>query len=156
MIMKEKLCQILSPFDNLMAKIPEWFVNLAMRLAIFKVFWFSVQTKITGWTIGGHHFAFWNITDNTYFTFYDFKYEILHLDIMIILATYAEFFLPILILLGILTRFAALGLFFVTVVIQIVLPDAFWSVHIYWFLILIYLIRNGGGLVSLDNFLLKK
>ena len=61
--MKEQLCKILSPIDDLMSAIPEWLINLGMRLVVFKIFWFSVQTKITGWTIAGQHFAFWNVTE---------------------------------------------------------------------------------------------
>lgn len=154
--MKNSLCKALGPIDNLLSMIPEWAVSLAMRLVIFKVFWFSVQTKIYGLTIGGQHFAFWQISDSAYFQFYEFPYAILHHEIIITLATYAEFFLPILILFGLFTRFAALGLFFVTLVIQLVMPDAFWSIHIYWFLIVLYLMRNGGGLFSIDRLLLKR
>ncbi len=44
-----------------------------------------------------------------------------------------------------------------TLVIQfLVYPDAWWPTHVYWVLALLYVMRNGGGLVSLDNVLLKK
>lgn len=152
------LCKIISPIENLLKMIPEWFVNLAMRLVIFKVFWFSVQTKITGLTIGGQHFAFWNVTDSTFLLF-DFEYGIplIPSELAAYLGTFGEFFLAIMLLLGLMTRFAALGLFVMTMVIQFfVYPDAWWTVHVYWVLPLLYLMKNGGGLLSLDRIICKR
>jgi putative oxidoreductase len=156
--MKNYLCKVLGPIDSLLSTIPEWAVNLAMRLVIFKVFWFSVQTKITGLTIGGQHFAFWNVTDSTFLLF-DFEYGIplIPSEIAAYLGTFGEFFLALMILFGFMTRFAALGLMVMTMTIQFfVYPDAWWSVHVYWALILLYLMRNGGGLLSVDRLLFKR
>lgn len=156
--MKQIICKALSPIDKLLASIPEWIVNLAMRIVIFKVFWFSVQTKITGLTIGGQHFAFWNVTDNTFLLF-DFEYGIplIPTSLAAYAGTFGEFFLSLMILLGIATRFAALGLMIMTLVIQFfVYPDAWWTVHVYWVLPLLYLMKYGGGAVSLDKMLLNK
>lgn len=156
--MKNYLCKVLGPIDSLLSMIPEWVVNLTMRLVIFKVFWFSVQTKITGLTIGGQHFAFWNVTDSTFLLF-DFEYGIplIPSELAAYLGTFGEFFLALMILFGFLTRFAALGLMVMTMTIQFfVYPDAWWSVHVYWALILLYLMRNGGGLLSVDRLLLKR
>ena len=156
--MKNSICKALGPIDNLLSMIPEWAVSLAMRLVIFKVFWFSVQTKITGLTIGGQHFAFWNVTDSTFLLF-DFEYGIplIPSELAAYLGTFGEFFLALMILFGFMTRFAALGLMIMTMTIQFfVYPDAWWSVHVYWALILLYLMRNGGGLFSIDRLLLKR
>ena len=156
--MKEELCHILSPIDKLLAAIPDWLINIGMRLVIFKVFWWSVQTKITGWTIAGQHFAFWNVTDSTFLLF-DFEYGLPFIpsDIAAYLGTFGEFFLPLAILLGFMTRFAAAGLMIMTLVIQFfVYPEAWWSVHVFWVLLLLYIMRNGGGSVSLDRIIFKR
>ncbi len=156
--MKSFLCKLLSPIDSLLSLIPEWFVNIAMRLVIFKVFWSAVQTKITGLTIAGQHFAFWNVTDSTFLLF-DFEYGIplIPSELAAYLGTFGEFFLALMILFGFFTRFAAVGLMVMTMTIQFfVYPDAWWSVHAYWALILLYLMRNGGGVLSVDSLLLKK
>ena len=156
--MKHILCKVLSPIDSHLAKIPEWVVNLAMRLIIFKVFWFSAQTKITGLTIAGQHFAFWNVTDNTFLLF-DFEYGIplVPSTLAAYMGTFGEFFLSLLILFGFLTRFAALGFLIMTMVIQFfVYPDAWWTVHVYWCLPLLYLMKYGGGKISFDYCLWKK
>lgn len=156
--MKKFLCRLLSPIDRILASIPEWIVNVAMRLVIFKVFWFSVQTKITGLTIAGQHFAFWNITDNTFLLF-DFEYGIplIPTSLAAYMGTFGEFFLSLMILFGVLTRFAALGLLLITLVIQLfVYPDAWWTVHVYWVLPLLYLMKHGGGKIALDKLLFKR
>ena len=71
------------------------------------------------------------------------------------MATYAEHIFPILLVLGLFTRFAALSLLMMTAVIQLfVYPEA-WTVHMWWALALLYLIRYGGGKVSADHFLWK-
>jgi putative oxidoreductase len=144
--------------DTIIPMIPEWFVNIAMRLVIFKVFWFSVQTKISGLTIAGQHFAFWNVSDSTFLLF-DFEYGIplIPSEIAAYLGTFGEFFLALMILLGFMTRFAALGLMVMTMTIQFfVYPEAWWTVHVFWTLILLYIMRNGGGALSLDRVLFKK
>ena len=59
--------------------------------------------------------------------------------------------LPALLLLGIFTRFAALGLLGMTLVIQtFVYPDA-WSTHLSWAALLLLLVARGGGAWSLDR-----
>ncbi|MFT5116780.1 MAG: putative oxidoreductase [Kiritimatiellia bacterium] len=156
--MKTYLGKILSPINQLLSMIPDWLINLAIRLVIFRIFWLSVQTKITGITIAGQHFAFWNVTDSTFLLF-DFEYGIPFIpsELAAYLGTFGEFFLALMILLGFMTRFAALGLFIMTMTIQFfVYPDAWWSVHVYWTLLLVYIMRNGGGFLSVDNVIFKK
>lgn len=64
---------------------------------------------------------------------------------------WAEFALPIMLVLGIGTRFAAVGLLAVTLVMQFVLaPQLLWSAHVYWAAILLVLVSLGGGMVSID------
>jgi putative oxidoreductase len=64
----------------------------------------------------------------------------------------AEFALPILLVLGLLTRFSALVLLGVTVVFQLfVTPDALWTTHVYWASILLVLISLGAGSISIDG-----
>ena len=70
------------------------------------------------------------------------------------LATAGELILPVLLILGLFTRFAALGLLIMTVVIQVyAIQD---PQHYLWMLVLGLLLGYGGGKLSLDNFLLKR
>ena len=67
------------------------------------------------------------------------------------LFTYAEFVLPICLVLGFATRLSALALLVMTVLIQVyVVPEALWTAHVYLFAILMVLMSVGPGAISLD------
>lgn len=144
--------KLLESIYQLFGKIPEDVIALIARVAIGLVFWRSAQTKIDGSTILGQKWQFFNVSDST-FTLFEYEYElpIIPSDIAAYMATYAEFFLGGAIILGIVTRLSALGLLGMTLVIQIfVYPDA-WPTHIMWLVPLLYLIKHGGGKISVDN-----
>jgi putative oxidoreductase len=66
--------------------------------------------------------------------------------------SYAEFVLPICLVIGFGTRVAALLLLAVTILLQVyVAPDALWTAHVYWASILLVLMTCGGGAISLDR-----
>ena len=66
--------------------------------------------------------------------------------------SYAEFVLPICLVLGFATRFASLGLLLITGLIAVfIVPQTFWGEHVYWASILLVLISLGGGALSFDN-----
>lgn len=156
--MKTMLSSAYFKFDSLLANLPEWVISLAMRLVIFRVFWLSVQTKIDGLTIAGQHFAFWNLTSNTFLLFeYEYDLPLIPPTVAAYLGTFGEYALALLLVVGLLTRFAALGLLVITLVIQfLVYPNAWWPVHVFWVLPLLYLIKHGGGAASLDRLLFKR
>ena len=149
------LKQFFKSLNDLFASIPEWVINLGIRLVIFRVFWLSAQTKIQGLTLFGQHFAFWNLTDGVFFQFWEYPAPF-DSNFMIYLGTISEFFLPLFILFGLFTRYAALGLIGVTAVIQFVSPEGWWGSHVYWLILLILLVRQGGGLVSVDRLIAGK
>ncbi len=67
-----------------------------------------------------------------------------------------EIMLPILLVLGFLTRFSALGLLAMTLFIELlVFPDAatWWGSHIWWAATLFVVVAYGPGAWSLDRFL---
>lgn len=138
------------------AGIPEDLVALSTRLAIASVFWRSVQTKITGWEVFGQSLQFFNVSPSTVMLF-QYEYQLPWFDpkTAAYAGTAAEFFFPLLLVLGLGTRFAALGLLGVTAVIQLfVFPEA-WPTHILWFALLLYLLRNGGGRIACDYLLVR-
>jgi putative oxidoreductase len=66
--------------------------------------------------------------------------------------SYAEFLLPICLVLGFGTRFAAFVLLIGIALIHVyVMPDALWSMHVYWAAILLVLLAQGAGQISLDR-----
>ena len=65
---------------------------------------------------------------------------------------YAEFLLPLCLIVGFATRVAAFLLLAMTVVLQVYVdPGALWTLHAYWFSLLLVLTTLGGGAISLDR-----
>lgn len=133
-------------------KIPLCAISLAARLSLFMVFWKSVQTKINGLTVLDQHFAFWNVTDTAVLLF-RFEYGLPLLDprLAAYLATFGEFFLSLMLLAGLFTRFAAFGLLVMTLVIQIFVYPSAWATHLMWSVGLLLLLRNGADPLSVDR-----
>jgi len=75
-------------------------------------------------------------------------------ETMAALAGIGELLLPVLVLVGLATRLAALGLLAMTLVIQLVLPTAY-LIHGMWALSLIAVILLGPGMISLDHLLAR-
>ncbi len=72
------------------------------------------------------------------------------------MAAFGEHFFPILILLGLATRFSSLALLVMTLTIQIfVYPDAY-PTHGVWATVLLLLIARGPGVISLDHWLFRR
>ncbi len=71
------------------------------------------------------------------------------------MATVGELVLPIMLFIGLLTRFGAAGLLIMTVVIQFFVPGFEDHQHYLWMIILAMLIGYGGNKLSLDYWLLK-
>lgn len=66
-------------------------------------------------------------------------------------ATISEHLFPILLVLGLCTRYAPLALLGMTLVIEVfVYPDA-WPTHLSWAALMLPLIALGGGRIALDR-----
>lgn len=115
-----------------------------LRLGLAGVFWASARTKVTeGLTI----------SDSTYYLFEEeYQLPLISSDLAVPLATYAEHLFPVLLLVGLATRFSALALFVMALVIQIfVYPSAFVSTHLGWFALALAVMVYGPGRLSLDH-----
>ena len=62
----------------------------------------------------------------------------------------AEILLPILLVLGLATRAAALGLLVMTLIVQLTVPDG-WPIHITWAAMALGIMAWGPGRISLDH-----
>ena len=146
---------VLSLYDRLTAwissRLPESLALLVTRVALAGTFWRSGRTKVEEGTA-------LTISDTTYFLFeHEYTGLPLPVDLAVPLATYAEHAFPILLVAGLFTRFAALSLLVMTLVIQFfVYPDAWWATHILWVAMAAILVSRGGGLFSLDALLASR
>ena len=146
---------VLTLYDRLTAwassRLPEGLALLLTRVALAGIFWRSGRTKVEEGTA-------LTISDQAYFLFeYEYTGLPLPVDLAVPLATYAEHVFPILLVLGLFTRFAAVSLLIMTLVIQFfVYPEAWWATHILWVAMAAILISRGGGLLSLDTLLASR
>jgi putative oxidoreductase len=124
-------------------RIPADLIALLARICVGTVFLRSGLLKLEGWSSG------------TTLSLFETEYVLPFLspNIAAYLATGAELTFPILLFAGFLTRFAALALLIMTLVIQIfVYPNAF-DTHGTWAVAFLVLMKHGAGHFSLDYLL---
>ena len=123
--------------------LPSSLLLLVQRLGIASVFFMSGRTKVDGLL---------TVNDTAFELFRtDYALPLVKPEIAAYAATYSEHLFPILLVLGLFTRFSASALLIMTAVIEIfVYPDA-WPTHLSWAGLLLPLIAFGGGKLSLDR-----
>jgi putative oxidoreductase len=128
-----------------------WLVQLVLRLALAVPFWRSGILKWHG---------FLQLSDTAVDLFTD-EFQ-LHLPggpyhfpapaVFAFLSACGEVTFPVLLVLGIGTRFAALGLLLMTCIIELTVPDG-WPVHLTWAAMALGIAAWGPGLISIDYLL---
>jgi putative oxidoreductase len=121
--------------------IPNDLIAYLARIGIGTTFFRSGMLKLEGWSDG-----------NTLTLFREeYRLPIIPSEVAAYLATAAELSLPLLLFAGLGTRFAALALLFMTLVIEVfVYPNAF-DTHGVWAVSLLFLMKYGAGSLSLDR-----
>lgn len=138
--------------------IPEWLIALIGRFSVAAIFWKSGQTKVQDFAIdivAGEFTIGWpRLSDSVVDLFRDeYRLPLIPPEWAAVMAAFAEHVFPALLLIGLATRFSALALLIMTLVIQIfVYPDAY-PTHGVWMTVLLFLVARGGGAVSLDHWL---
>jgi putative oxidoreductase len=141
---------------GLMEKIPHSLIAFIARFSIAAVFWKSGQTKVEGLAIdlidGTVQLGWPRLADSTIPLFQsEYHVPLLSPEIAAHMAAFAEHFFPVLILIGFATRFSALALLGMTLVIEVfVYPDAY-PTHGTWAAVLLYLMATGPGKLSIDH-----
>ena len=127
--------------------IPYWFIALAARIFPAAVFWQSGQTKVAGFHLKPSAIA---LFQNEY------QLPLIDPTIAAYASAFSEHFFPILLVIGLATRFSALALLFMTAVIEIfVYPDA-WPTHGVWATCFLLVIARGPGSLSLDRLIARR
>ncbi len=122
-------------------------VDLGIRVYVAHVFFMSGLTKLRDW-------------GSTLALFHDeYRVPLLPPDVAAVLGTFGETVFPIFLVLGLGTRFAAFGLFFVNAMAVI----SYWHVlstlepalaqHFYWGTLLLVPLTYGPGRLALDRWL---
>jgi putative oxidoreductase len=124
--------------------VPYALLALPLRAAIATVFWNSVMTKLANW-------------DTTIVLFVDeYQVPLLPPEVAASTAATIELTTPVLLVLGLLTRFASLVLLGMTTVIEIFVYPQAWPTHIQWAAMLLILISRGPGKLSIDHLLWRR
>ena len=122
-------------------------VSFLFRLWVANVFWKAGMTKLASW-------------DSTLYLFeYEYAVPFLPTEIAAYLGTGVEITMPILLALGLGTRFSALVLFvfnYIAVVSYPTLNEIGIKDHQYWGLLLLVPLFYGPGALSLDYFVRKR
>lgn len=157
-----------SPFElvvrqsvSLLSRIPDAWIALLARFSIAAIFWKSGQTKVQGFALdivsGEFHFGWPRLSDSAVALFREeYRLPLIAPELGALMAASAEHFFPLLILLGLATRFSALALLGMTTVIQLfVYPDAY-PTHGVWAAVLLFIIAKGPGPLSLDHLIARR
>lgn len=130
-----------------MEAIPYWAVALLTRVSIAGVFWRSGATKVEGF----------QVTDNAIELFRsEYALPLVDPTVAAYLAAISEHLFPALLVIGLATRFSALALLGMTLVIEIfVYPDA-WPTHGTWAACFLLLMTRGAGWLSLDHLIVRR
>ncbi|QXP82638.1 DoxX family protein [Methylococcus sp. Mc7] len=141
-------------------RIPDSLIAALGRFSIAAVFWKSGQTKIEGLAIDLVDRTFelgWpRLSESAVDLFRDeYRLPFMSPEFAAPLAAFAEHLFPVLLLLGLATRFSAAALLVMTLVIQVfVYPDAY-PTHGVWATVLLYLMARGGGVLSVDHWIAR-
>ena len=150
----------LDQFIELLGAIPDSLIAALGRFSIAAVFWKSGQTKVQGFAIdivgGEFSLGMPRLSDSVVVLFRDeYKLPLIPPEIAAPMAAFAEHLFPLLILIGLATRFSALALLVMTMTIQLlVYPDAY-PTHGVWAAVLLFLIARGPGVISLDHLITR-
>lgn len=150
---------LLSALDaviRVLSGIPDSWIALLGRFSIAAVFWKSGQTKIEGFAVdliaGDVQLGWPHLADSAIALFEsEYRLPLLPPELAAPMAAFAEHLFPVLILVGLATRFSALALLMMTLTIQLfVYPDAY-PTHGVWATVLLVLIARGPGTISVDH-----
>ena len=132
---------------DLMERIPYAVLGLAARVFPAAVFWMSGETKVEGWHVKDSAIAL-----------FENEYDLPLIDptVAAYLAAFAEHFFPILLVIGLASRFSALALLFMTAVIQFLVYPGAWPTHGVWAACFLLVIARGPGVISLDHLIAKR
>jgi putative oxidoreductase len=120
-------------------RFPLSILQLMFRIAIAAVFWSSGLTKVASW-------------DTTIALFRDeYMVPLLPPDIAATLGATFELSCSFLIAIGLATRLATLPLLGMTFVIEVFVYPEYWTQHLMWASVLLFLLTKGPGALSLDH-----
>ena len=142
-------------------RIPHSLIAFLARFSIAAVFWQSGQTKVEGLVVnfvsGDFTLGWPHLSDSALYLFEnEYKLPFVPPELAAPMAAFAEHVFPLLLLFGLATRFSALALLGMTLVIQVFVYPGAYATHGTWAALLLYLMARGPGVFSIDHLLAKR
>jgi putative oxidoreductase len=125
-------------------RVPYWLLAIPLRVAVATVFWNSAMTKLADWNAALQLFS------------EEYKLPVLPPEVAAYIAVSIELSTPVLLVLGLGVRPAALVLLGMTSVIEIFVYPQAWPTHIQWAAMLLVLLCRGAGSLSLDHLIRRR
>ncbi len=125
-------------------RMPYAALALPLRFAVATIFWNSGMTKVANWATALELFR------------EEYRLPLVPPELAAYMAVSIELTAPVLLVLGLGTRFVALILFGMTMVIQIFVYPLAWPTHLQWVAMLLVLVCRGAGHWSLDDWLYRR
>ena len=156
-VLRDAIVTLMGWFD----RIPNSLIALLARFSIAAVFWSSGQTKIQGLELnfvnGDFSLGWPRLSDSVVALFQEeYKLPIISPELAATMAAFAEHLFPMLLLFGLATRFSALALLGMTLVIQVLVYPGAYATHGTWAAVLLYLMARGPGAISIDHWLSRQ
>lgn len=153
-----QLTRLVNLAVTLFERIPNTLIAFIARFSIAAVFWNSGQTKVQGLVInlvsGDFKLGWPTLSDSALALFQDeYRLPLIPPEFAAPMAATAEHVLPVLLLIGLATRFSALALLGMTLVIQLFVYPGAYATHGTWAAVLLYLMARGPGQLSVDHWL---
>jgi putative oxidoreductase len=131
-------------------------IALLARIGLAFTFWLSGQTKVEGLVLDPLglqvRWGWPRVSESALELFRnDYALPLLRPEWAALMAATAEHVLPLLLLFGLGTRVAALGILGMTLVIQLFVYPLAFPTHALWAAAALYLIAHGGGRFALDR-----
>jgi putative oxidoreductase len=155
------LARLIESAIQLFERIPHTLVAFVARFSIAAVFWNSGQTKVEGLAVNivnGEFSLGWpRLSESALALFQtEYKLPIIPPELAAPMAAFAEHLFPLLLLFGLATRFSALALLVMTLVIQVFVYPGAYATHGTWAAVLLYLMMRGPGALSIDHWLSRR
>jgi putative oxidoreductase len=124
-------------------RVPYAVLALPLRAAVAVIFWNSAMTKLANWDTAIALFAD------------EYRLPLLSPEVAAYMAASIELTTPVLMVLGLFTRAAALVLLGMTAVIEIFVYPQAWPTHLQWTAMLLVLLCRGAGAISFDSLIVR-
>ena len=145
----------MNTLKQLLLVISQLYITLASKISLLEPVALLAARFYVGWAFFSSGLTKLKDWDSTLFLFEEeYQVPLLSYEIAAYLGTAAEIILPLLLMVGLASRFSALGLFFVNIVAVISLEDiaaAAYVEHVLWGTLLAQVVIFSGGRIALDR-----